>query len=251
MSNSKVRRYKNRGGYAQDRFIDNCSHLEEFLCSICHGIFYNPVVAECCDTTYCRFCIKTWFNKSKTCPKDRKALTTSGLNKVSNEFRNLLSNLNIKCVYECEGCVAHVKLCDLDNHQDNCEFRPNIECRKCGIIRKNANNHDCFESLLAAKSEWEIEKAKLDDQYEELSKNIVITRQNAETEVKKFIQKFNKETKARLSEFEKSLLEMLSIEEEVDEQDDDQDDLADKVDSSVSSMSIDQDDLSETSVDSN
>ena len=233
MSSAKVSKHRNEAGFDQDRFTATSRQLEEFLCGICHGIFYNPVVTECCTTTYCRFCIKTWLKNNKRCPNDRKGLTSSGLNKASNAFRNLLSNLNIKCEYESEGCAVQVKLCDLDKHQDSCEFRPNNKCKRCGIQKEN--DHTCLASLLAAKKEWEEERVKMCN-----------AKEKTDNEMKKLILEFTKETKVRLNEFEKRILEKISTDKK--KENNDHDNSSDEEDSDMSSY-IDSD-TSEASSDS-
>ena len=90
-------------GYDRDKFIDS-QELDEFSCGICHGIFKNPMVAECCGQTYCSYCITQWLIHNNTCPNDRRPLTSDNLKEPPKAFKNLLANLKIKCNFYSEGC---------------------------------------------------------------------------------------------------------------------------------------------------
>jgi hypothetical protein len=65
-------------GYELSRFVDlSQSDSEEYICCICHDIFRNPVVANCCLQTFCEQCINSWLQIYNTCPYDRKPLNKS------------------------------------------------------------------------------------------------------------------------------------------------------------------------------
>jgi hypothetical protein len=69
-------------GYELSRFIDlSQSDAEEYTCSICHDIFRNPVVANCCLQTFCEQCINDWLKTNNTCPYDGKQLNRSQLSR--------------------------------------------------------------------------------------------------------------------------------------------------------------------------
>ena len=63
-------------GYERDRFV-NISESEEteLTCSVCHQIFRNPVIVDCCLQAFCEVCIHEWLKNDSTCPYDRKNLT--------------------------------------------------------------------------------------------------------------------------------------------------------------------------------
>jgi hypothetical protein len=63
-------------GYELSRFVDLSERdSEELTCSICHVIFRNPVVTDCCLQTFCEQCINEWLQINTTCPYDRKKLS--------------------------------------------------------------------------------------------------------------------------------------------------------------------------------
>jgi E3 ubiquitin-protein ligase NRDP1 len=67
-------------GYDLSRFIGlSQSESEELICSICQGIFRNPVVTNCCLQAFCEQCINNWLENNNTCPYDRQPLNRSQL----------------------------------------------------------------------------------------------------------------------------------------------------------------------------
>jgi hypothetical protein len=77
-------------GYELHRFVDlSQSETEEYTCSICHDIFCNPVVTNCCLQTFCEQCINEWLETNSTCPYDRKPIDRSQL---SNAPRSIQFN---------------------------------------------------------------------------------------------------------------------------------------------------------------
>jgi hypothetical protein len=49
-------------GYDLLRF-KNSDINEEFICSICHSVFKDPLVIDPCDHIFCSECIKTWISE--------------------------------------------------------------------------------------------------------------------------------------------------------------------------------------------
>jgi hypothetical protein len=76
-------------GYELIRFVDlSESDAQEYTCSICQGIFCNPVVTNCCLQTFCKQCINDWLEINNTCPYDRQTLSRSQLLRPS-RFENI------------------------------------------------------------------------------------------------------------------------------------------------------------------
>ncbi len=75
-------------GYELNRFVDlSESDAQEYTCTICQGIFRNPVVTNCCLQTFCKQCINDWLENNNTCPYDRQPLGRSQLLRAS-RFEN-------------------------------------------------------------------------------------------------------------------------------------------------------------------
>ncbi len=67
-------------GYKVERF-ENLSENDRgrLSCSLCQNIFCNPLVAQCCQQSFCEDCINNWLLNNNICPNDRKTMTSSGL----------------------------------------------------------------------------------------------------------------------------------------------------------------------------
>src|ERR1700712_4417299 len=151
-------------GYDKTRIVGVTDHqLDEFTCSICLGMFNNPVATQCCRQTFCKDCIREWVSLHKTCPNDRKPLTKKGLKPVPRVLINLMENMKIKCNYVLDGCSQVVRIGDLSQHLAFCEFRPNQLCKTCDLIKESISTHNCIQSLIS-------EKHKTDEKYMNLLK---------------------------------------------------------------------------------
>ncbi len=77
-------------GYDKNRFVDlSQSDAEEYACSICHDIFRNPVVTNCCFQTFCDQCVNEWLKTNSNCPYDRQPLDISQLSRPPRSFKFL------------------------------------------------------------------------------------------------------------------------------------------------------------------
>ena len=118
-------------GYDAIRFVAPVD--EEFICSICMGVFENPVHGRC-GHAYCRSCIYNWItNHENTCPLDRIPLYPEELVDAPLPFKNLINRLLIKCDYACQGCTHVCMIASLKVHHMNCMFNPKSEmfCDQC------------------------------------------------------------------------------------------------------------------------
>ena len=125
--------------------------LHEFICSICLGLFSEPMVTQCCRQTYCKICITRWISKAKTCPNDRTPLTNDGLNPGPQVLVNLIMKMKVKCRFKSDGCPQVVKIKELAQHQNVCDYRPNQLCKDCGLIKVKVSTHNCIQSLVSEK----------------------------------------------------------------------------------------------------
>jgi len=138
-------------GYNTDRFVEKQIE-DEFICSICHDVLKDPVLVETCEHTFCANCIQHWIKNNRTCPIDRSEIQNIHLHQPQRSFKSLLGKLKISCDFDKLGCSAVLKLDDLRNHCDNCDFNPNLkrECKSgCGakLSRYEREKHNCIKYL--------------------------------------------------------------------------------------------------------
>ena len=99
--------------------------LDEYTCGICLEVFVNPVVTQCCQQTYCHECIHNWLSENNTCPNDRKKLRPRGVSPAPRVLVNLLNKMKVKCDFYANGCESVVKMHELSQHIDYCDYNAN------------------------------------------------------------------------------------------------------------------------------
>lgn len=101
---------------------------EEFLCQLCSHVLDSPV-EDVCGHAFCHDCIQLWvmpFSVQKEgssghdctilCPVTGKPLSGDDFIEVTASFSVLLSNLEIRCDNEANGCDAIMPLWQLEAH---------------------------------------------------------------------------------------------------------------------------------------
>ena len=147
-------------GYEVERFVNQPD--EEFLCSICLGVFESPVHGPC-GHTFCSKCIENWIPVNvNTCPLDKKTLHKKDLVTVSIPFRNLLNRLMIKCDFESVGCTTVSMIGCLADHIKVCPFNPDGEMvcdQGCELTfpRRDRESHKCLVALKEVISKQRLE----------------------------------------------------------------------------------------------
>lgn len=151
-------------GYEIERFVNRPVDAE-YLCSICFGVFEQPVHGPC-GHTFCSKCIDNWIPQStniNSCPLDKRPLHKKDLVAVSIPFRNLLGRLDIKCDFEASGCTNVCPMHDLPEHVRACPFNPDGEMtcdQGCELtfLRRDRDSHKCIGALkeVIAKQRCEI-----------------------------------------------------------------------------------------------
>lgn len=147
-------------GYEVERFVNQPD--EEFICSICLGVFENPVHGPC-GHTFCTKCIEIWIPANvNTCPLDKKTLQRKDLISVSIPFRNLLNRLMIKCDFESVGCTTVSMIGSLADHIKVCIYNPDGEMicdQGCELTfpRRDRESHKCLVALKDVISKQRIE----------------------------------------------------------------------------------------------
>ncbi|XP_028415399.1 uncharacterized protein LOC114538420 [Dendronephthya gigantea] len=116
------------GGYEPERFIGQIRH--DLICCICLCVLKNPRLCEAGEHLFCLSCITRSLANDEKCPKCRQHLTLATLKHPQGLIRTILSELKIKCVYIDRGCPEQVELGNLQDHANNCEYRP-VSCENC------------------------------------------------------------------------------------------------------------------------
>jgi len=132
-------------GIDEDR-ITNASELQKNIkrvtCSICHKIFWKPVCCSECENSFCKFCMRQWFQKSKECP-NRCVFKAK---KVPPVIKDMLSDIKVTCFYRGNGCGENLSYDNLEKHQNECGFVA-FECGGCkNLFCKNkleGHEKDC------------------------------------------------------------------------------------------------------------
>ena len=157
-------------GFELEKFQNSNSIDEELICSICLGVFENPLEINSCQHIFCSICILESIQKGNNhCPIDRQLINDDL--REPRLIKRIIENLKIKCDYTTEGCQSIVKIESLSRHHDQCEFNPNnfIECQ-CGLIVKkiDLDKHNCVEVLLNINKELRETIKQKDNEIERL-----------------------------------------------------------------------------------
>ncbi len=132
-------------GYDRSRFENLQSIHHRLTCSICHGIFSNPVVVPCCGHTYCSDCINV--TRNLICPNDKSKINKSELSKAPLNVVDMINHLRLYCNYKQSGCEEVVELEKLPLHLDDCDYSPFRICKNCGFEMGQKEEHDCVRNL--------------------------------------------------------------------------------------------------------
>uniref|UniRef100_A0A8D9EG61 E3 ubiquitin-protein ligase NRDP1 n=1 Tax=Cacopsylla melanoneura TaxID=428564 RepID=A0A8D9EG61_9HEMI len=137
-------------GYELVRFIGEVD--EELICSICSGVFEEPLQAPTCEHAFCKACINEWISRQPTCPVDRLPITAAQLRPAPRLLRKLLSRLVISCDNASYGCTTAVKLDSYATHLTECEHNPKrpVQCEQgCGSVipMDELKDHNCVNEL--------------------------------------------------------------------------------------------------------
>lgn len=149
---------------------------EELVCSVCRGVFCDPVQSPC-NHVFCRNCLTKWLETSRTCPICRKRTTRSSVQEVVPLIRNMILKLSLHCRnsengcserFSLEGCESHMKVCtyemvrcknrpcvmmfmrkDIKEHElKGCPHRY-VRCKTCHlkVSSRESSSHDCIKAL--------------------------------------------------------------------------------------------------------
>ncbi|CAG2168504.1 unnamed protein product [Oppiella nova] len=149
--------------------------LDEYTCGICLQVFVNPVVTQCCQQSYCSECINGWLSDNNTCPNDRKSLSREGVGPAPRVLVNLLNKMKVKCDFYLKGCESVVKMCELLQHLDYCDYSERQKCKTCELPIDGNTQHNCIDNLLIQNQSLRNDNQRLEAEVNKLSMNRVIS----------------------------------------------------------------------------
>ena len=107
----------NSQGFVKERFPEVTG--DSFDCGICYLVCREPKECIKCGSMYCSGCINDWLVKHNECPigcSEAKA----NVRPITGALSKIYRNLNIRCKYP--ECNQVVKVCELEQHELNCQL---------------------------------------------------------------------------------------------------------------------------------
>lgn len=128
-------------GFELDRFDGDVD--PDLKCALCHKVLEDPLTTPC-GHVFCAGCVLPWVVQEGSCPaRCRGRLSAKELNHVL-PLKRLILKLDIKCAHAARGCGRVVKLQDLPEHLERCDFAP-ARCRHAGcgqlLLRRDVEAH--------------------------------------------------------------------------------------------------------------
>ncbi|XP_037656322.1 E3 ubiquitin-protein ligase PDZRN3 isoform X1 [Choloepus didactylus] len=128
-------------GFELDRFDGDVD--PDLKCALCHKVLEDPLTTPC-GHVFCAGCVLPWVVQEGSCPaRCRGRLSAKELNHVL-PLKRLILKLDIKCAHAARGCNRVVKLQQLPEHAERCDFAP-ARCRHAGcgqvLLRRDVEAH--------------------------------------------------------------------------------------------------------------
>lgn len=128
-------------GFELDRFDGDVD--PDLKCALCHKVLEDPLTTPC-GHVFCAGCVLPWVVQEGSCPaRCRGRLSAKELNHVL-PLKRLILKLDIKCAHATRGCSQVVKLQQLPEHLERCDFAP-ARCRHAGcsqvLLRRDVEAH--------------------------------------------------------------------------------------------------------------
>ncbi|XP_014345691.1 E3 ubiquitin-protein ligase PDZRN3-B isoform X2 [Latimeria chalumnae] len=186
-------------GFDFDRFSGDVD--PDFKCNLCNKVLEDPLTTPC-GHVFCAGCVLPWVVQQGSCPVKCQRISAKELNHVL-PLKNLILKLDIKCDNYARGCTKVVKLQNLTEHaemcdyspakcrnkgcnevlnlkdmdahmRETCEFRPVGICEKgCGLMliykEHKLDNHCCFKALKSHNSAMQAKISGLDKELKKQS----------------------------------------------------------------------------------
>ncbi|XP_054450815.1 E3 ubiquitin-protein ligase PDZRN3 isoform X2 [Pteronotus mesoamericanus] len=128
-------------GFELDRFDGDVD--PDLKCALCRKVLEDPLTTPC-GHVFCAGCVLPWVVQEGSCPaRCRGRLSAKELNHVL-PLKRLILKLDIKCAHAARGCARVVKLQELPEHLERCDFAP-ARCRHAGcaqvLLRRDLEAH--------------------------------------------------------------------------------------------------------------
>ena len=111
-------------GYDEERFVTTLNR--NFICLICFNVLKDPVLCPRNQHCFCRGCITKHLENAKRCPTCADELTVETLIEAPRMIKDILNELNIRCLYSERGCQEILQLQHLERHEATCGFTPAV-----------------------------------------------------------------------------------------------------------------------------
>ena len=128
-------------------FVDTIP--EEYRCSICKDVLQEPHATECCGQHFCKDCLEKSLQRQKG-TIGRRATTQCPHCRADNfnhikylPLERKIKDLKVYCPNRYKGCVDRVRLGDIENHEQKCDYAT-LSCpNSCGeqLLRKELQLH--------------------------------------------------------------------------------------------------------------
>ncbi|KAM4838448.1 PDZ domain-containing RING finger protein 4 isoform X1 [Urocitellus parryii] len=121
-------------GFALERFAEAVDPA--FQCKLCGQVLEDPLCTPC-GHIFCASCLLPWAARRRRCPLQCQPLAPGELYRVL-PLRSLIQKLRIQCDYRARGCGHTVRLQELAEHVEHCDFSPASHCRSlpgCALVR--------------------------------------------------------------------------------------------------------------------
>ncbi|XP_068110098.1 E3 ubiquitin-protein ligase PDZRN3 isoform X2 [Hyperolius riggenbachi] len=133
-------------GFELDRFSGDVD--PDFKCNLCNRVLEDPLTTPC-GHVFCAGCVLPWVVQQGSCPVKCQRISAKELNHVL-PLKNLILKLDIKCDNYSRGCDKVVKLQNLGEHGEMCDYSP-AKCRNKGCTEvlnlkdMDAHMRECCE----------------------------------------------------------------------------------------------------------
>ncbi|XP_053576855.1 E3 ubiquitin-protein ligase PDZRN3 isoform X2 [Bombina bombina] len=114
-------------GFELDRFSGDVD--PDFKCNLCNRVLEDPLTTPC-GHVFCAGCVLPWVVQQGSCPVKCQRISAKELNHVL-PLKSLILKLDIKCDNYSRGCDKVVKLQNLGEHAEMCDYSP-AKCRNKG-----------------------------------------------------------------------------------------------------------------------
>ncbi len=111
-------------GYDEERFVNTINR--NFICLICFNVLKDPVMCPRNQHCFCCGCITKHLENATRCPTCADELTVETLIEAPRMIKDMLNELNIRCIYSERGCHQILQLQHTDQHEATCGFTPAV-----------------------------------------------------------------------------------------------------------------------------